>query len=133
MEYHRSYTLGEDKEAGKQWAGAVLHTAKQEGYEPFWEQLLELRKDCCSRARQKAVDRLLSYVSDRRKVIRYEGFLAHGRQIGSGPMESQCRAVPGRVKGPGKRWDADDAEVLMVLEAMPQDRQGATIRQGAPN
>jgi len=43
-----------------------------------------------------------------------------GLQIGSGPTESQCKQVPRRVKGRGKRWDAANAESVMALEAMEQ-------------
>lgn len=129
----RRAIFGEESEAGKQWAGTVLHTAKHQGYEPFWERLLELRKNCRGRARRKAADGLLNYVSDRRKMIRYPEFLAHGWQIGSGPMESQCRVVPDRVKGPGKRWDADNAEAVMALEALHQSRQWAPFWKAALN
>ena len=66
-------------------------------------------------------------------MIRYPEFLAHGWQIGSGPMESQCRVVPDRVKGPGKRWDADNAEAVMALEALHQSRQWAALWQAALN
>src|SRR5207247_11317814 len=86
----RRTIFGDENEAGKQWAGDVLHTVKHQGYEPFWEQLLELRKNSRGPVRRKAADGLLNYVSDRRKMIRYPEFLAHGWQIGSGPMESQC-------------------------------------------
>jgi hypothetical protein len=129
----RRVIFGEENPAGKQWAGALLHTAKHEGYGPLWEQLLELRKNTRGQARRKAADRLLNYVSDRREMIRYPEFLAHGWQIGSGPMESQCRVVPDRVKGPGKRWDADNAEAVMALEALHQSRQWAGLWQAALN
>jgi hypothetical protein len=118
----RRVVFGEENAAGKQWAGTLLHTAKHEGYEPLWERLLEMRKGARGQARRKAANGLLNYVSDRREMIRYPEFLAHGWQIGSGPMESQCRVVPDRVKGPGKRWDADNAEAVMALEALHQSR-----------
>ena len=51
-------------------------------------------------------------------MIRYPEFMARGWQIGSGPTESQCRLLPDRLKGAGMRWDADNAEAVMVLEAM---------------
>jgi hypothetical protein len=123
----RRVIFGEESEAGKEWAGTLLHTAKHEGYEPLWERLLALRKDARGQARRKAADGLLHYVSDRREMIRYPEFLAHGWQIGSGPMESQCRVVPDRVKGPGKRWDADNAEAVMALEAVHQSRQWSAL------
>lgn len=116
----RRAIFGEEDEAGKQRAGALLHVAKHEGYEPLWEQLLALRKQSRGPAKRKAADGLVHYVSDRREMIRYPEFLDHGWQIGSGPIESQCRVVPDRVKGPGKRWDADNAEAVMALEAIDQ-------------
>lgn len=116
----RRAIFGEEDEAGKQRTGQLLHVAKHEGYGPFREQVLELRKQSRGPAKRKAVDGLLHYVSDRREMIRYPEFLAHGWQIGSGPIESQCRVVPDRVKGPGKRWDADNAEAVMALEAVDQ-------------
>lgn len=116
----RRTIFGEEDEAGKKRAGDLLHVAKHQGYQPLWEQLLELRKQSRGPAKRKAADGLLNYVSDRREMIRYPQFLAHGWQIGSGPIESQCRVVPDRVKGPGKRWDADNAEAVMALEAVDQ-------------
>lgn len=118
----RRITFGEEDAAGKAWAGALLHTAKHEGYEPLWEGLLEWRKKQRGVKRREA-DRLVHYVTDRREMIRYPEFLAKGWQIGSGPTESQCRLLPDRIKGPGMRWDADNAEAVMALEAMEQSGQ----------
>ena len=53
-------------------------------------------------------------------MIQYPEFLEQGRHIGSGPTESMCRATTERLKGVGMRWDADNAEALMALEALDQ-------------
>ena len=53
-------------------------------------------------------------------MIKYPEFLEQGRQIGSGPTESMCKAVKQRVKGRGMRWDGDNAESIMALEALEQ-------------
>ena len=111
---------GVDAAEGKALAGRWLHTVKHQGYEPFREALLEERGQLRCKAQKAAMDQLLNYVSDRREMIRYPEFLAHGWQIGSGPMESQCRVIPDRIKGPGKRWDRDNAEAIMAIEAMHQ-------------
>jgi hypothetical protein len=123
----RRDSFGEEDETGKKLAAQWLHTVKHEGYQPFWEKLLETRKQCRGKARRKAIDGLLHYVAERREMIRYPEFLAHGWQIGSGPMESQCRVVPDRVKGGGKRWDADNAEAVMQFEALKQSRAWTTF------
>jgi hypothetical protein len=118
----RRILFGEQNEQGQRVADDLLHTAKHEGYPPLREKLLMLRQQKRG-AKRKEADRLIDYVSDRREMIRYPEFIAKGWQIGSGPMESQCRVTPDRVKGPGKRWDMDHAEEIMALEAMYQSGQ----------
>jgi hypothetical protein len=119
----RRIIFGEEDAAGKQRAGELLHTVKHEGYQPLWEDLLKLRKESRGQARRKEADRLLHYVAERKEMIRYPEFLAKGWQIGSGPTESQCRVLPDRLKGSGMRWDGDNAEAVMALEAMRQSNQ----------
>ena len=76
-------------------------------------------------AKRKAALALLNYRSERDDMIRYQEFIEQGRQIGSGPTESMCKATRQRVKGRGMRWDADNAEALMALEALTQSGQWA--------
>ena len=49
--------------------------------------------------------------------------LANGWQIGSGPTDATCKALTARLKGPGMRWDADNAEAIVALEALTQNGQ----------
>jgi hypothetical protein len=128
----RRIVFGEDNADGKCLAQDLLHTVKHEGYAPMRQKLMELRAKT-RRAKRAETDRLIEYVSDRREMIRYPQFLANGWQIGSGPMESQCRVVPDRVKGSGKRWDADNAEAIMALEAMYQSGQWVEYWKQAMN
>jgi hypothetical protein len=53
-------------------------------------------------------------------MIRYKEFKEAGRQIGSGPTESMCKATTLRVKGRGRKWDGDNVEAVMTLEALDQ-------------
>ena len=86
------------------------------------QQLLEwrvgLRRGC-----RAAADRLLNYVSEREDMIKYPEFSAKGWQIGSGPTEATCKTLTARLKGSGMRWDADNAEALLALEALTQSGQ----------
>jgi hypothetical protein len=104
---------------GQRWAAGVLHTAKHQGYEALREELVTWKGPLRGRKRQ-AAEQLLGYVTDRREMIQYPEFLEQGRHIGSGPTESMCRATTERIKGVGMRWDADNAEGLMALEALDQ-------------
>ena len=118
----KNTVFGEKNPLGDKWVGDILHNVKHEGYQRIWNDLLELRKETRG-VKRKEVDRMLAYASDRREMIRYPEFIAKGWQIGSGPMESQCRVLSDRVRGSGMRWDADNAEAVMALEAMEQSNQ----------
>ena len=81
--------------------------------------------DCRLRATgssRATVDRLLGYMSERREMIRYPQFLARGWQIGSGPIEAQCKTATSRVKGSAKRWDSVNAEAVMALACLDNSR-----------
>jgi hypothetical protein len=118
----RREIYGEEDESGKEWAGDLLHRFKHDGCEKTWQQLLEWRIGL-RRGLRKAADRLLNYVSERREMIKYPEFQAKGWQIGSGPTEATCKTLTARLKGSGMRWDADNAEALMGLEALTQSGQ----------
>jgi len=115
----RRETFGEESAAGKQWTTEVLHTARHEGYEPLWDQLCDWRGQQRGKKRASA-DRVLHYVAERREMIAYDEFDRRGWHVGSGPIEAMCKATTRRLKGPGMRWDVDNAEAMMALESMYQ-------------
>jgi hypothetical protein len=117
----RREIYGEDDEAAKEWAGDLLHVFKHDGYESAWSRLLEWR--LALKRGRAAADRLLNYVSERREMIRYPEFRSKGWQIGSGPTEATCKTLTARLKGSGMRWDGDNAEAIMALEALTQSGQ----------
>ena len=110
----------DDKARGYAWAGALLHTAKHEGYEKLRDELQAWKATVRGAAHRQAAEQVVNYVTDRRAMIQYPKFLELGRQIGSGPTESMCKATTQRIKGRGMRWDGDNAESIMALEALEQ-------------
>jgi len=110
----------DEKAPGNVWVGRVLHAAKHEGYEKLRDELLEWKKGLRGAKKRKAGELLVNYVTDRREMILYPKFRELGRQIGSGPTESMCKATTQRIKGRGMRWDGDNAESIMALEAIDQ-------------
>ena len=110
----------DEKAPGNVWVGQVLHTAKHEGYEKLREQLQEWKGGRHGASHLQAAEQLLNYVTDRRAMIQYPKFLERGRPIGSGPTETMCQATTQRIKGRGMRWDGDNAESIMALEALEQ-------------
>jgi hypothetical protein len=110
----------DEKAPGNVWVGQVLHTAKHEGYKRLRDQLQEWKAGLRGASHLAAAEQLLNYVTDRREMIQYPKFQELGRQIGSGPTESMCKATTQRIKGRGMRWDGDNAESIMALEALEQ-------------
>lgn len=105
---------------GNAWAAGVLHVAKHEGYGALRDTLVGWKGTLRGRKQRQAAEALIGYVTDRREMVLYPEFRALGRQIGSGPTESMCKATTQRVKGVGMRWDGDNAEAIMALEALEQ-------------
>jgi hypothetical protein len=116
----RRAAFGEEDEAGRAWAAEILHTAKHDGYAALWERLTAWRAGLRSPKKREAADGLLHYVAKREEMIRYPEFQAKGWQIGSGPTEAMCKTTTARLKGSGMRWDADNAEAVMALDALEQ-------------
>ena len=112
-------TFGEENATGEQWAKDLMHQVRHEGYDRFWDGLVAWRGKQRGRKRKEA-DRLLNYVSSRKDMTDYPRCERNGWRISSSTTESECGAVPHRVKGPGKRWDADNAEAVIALEALYQ-------------
>jgi hypothetical protein len=119
----RRKVFGEEDEAGKTWAGDLLHTLKHDGYESAWEILTRWRAALRGPSKKHAADRLLNYVGDRRDMIRYPEFAKKQWQIGSGPTESRCKTSTSRLKGRGRRWDADNAEATAALTTLQDSHQ----------
>lgn len=105
--------------AAQQWSEQTVHTLRHEGYDAFWEKLCQLRTGLRG-GKRASVDRLMHYVAERKDMMNYVEWERCGLHIGSGPVESMCKVTTQRIKGPGMRWDAGNAEAMMALEALHQ-------------
>lgn len=68
--------------------------------------------------RHEALRSLHQYVGKRVAMTDYPTFRALGYDCGSGPTESCCGTLTSRLKGPGMRWDTDNAEAMMALASL---------------
>ena len=112
-------TLGEKTKAGEAFSNDALHTARHESYEKFFATLVDWRSGLRG-GKRKIADRLLNYVAERKEMIIYDQCEQRGWDVGTGPMESMCGVTTDRIKGRGRRWDIDNAEAMMALEALEQ-------------
>jgi hypothetical protein len=120
--YHNSEHVGQaaaQTNAASDWLHQTLHVLRHEGYDPFFQRLLDWRTPLRG-CKRKAAEELIQYVAARREMIRYEQCDARGLDVGSGPMESMCGVTTDRIKGRGRRWDLENAEAMMALEALYQ-------------
>ena len=115
--------FGESSPEGQAWVQEMLHTVKHEGYEPFWQKLVERRATTRSPIKRRALDGLMHYAMERQEMINYPEHQKHGWDIGSGPMESMCKVTTRRLRTRGARWDRDNAQAVMALEALVQSQQ----------
>lgn len=121
----RRRVFGEDDPAGSAWAEDQLHTLRHEPPEVGWRKMMEWRGSLRSRANRKAADDLLGYVGERREMLRYAECDEHGWDVGSGPIESMCKQLTHRLKGPGMRWDRQNIQAITALECLYQSGQDA--------
>ncbi len=120
--YHASEHVGQaamQTNTAKPWLEQTLHVLRHEGYGPFFQRLLDWRTPLRGSKREEA-ERLIQYVAARQDMVRYEQCDARGLDVGSGPMESMCGVTTDRIKGRGRRWDLENAEAMMALEALYQ-------------
>jgi hypothetical protein len=68
--------------------------------------------------KHEALVSLRDYVSNRVAMTDYPAFRQLGYDCGSGPTEAQCGMLTDRLKGPGMRWDKDNAESMMALASV---------------
>lgn len=123
--YHFGEHVGEAgkatlvEEQAKEWIPSVLHEARHVGYSSMFQQLIDWRGKL--RGGKRAVaDRLINYAAQRQDMMGYERCDEHGWDVGSGPMESMCGVTTDRIKGRGRRWNLENAEAVMELEALHQ-------------
>jgi len=63
----------------------------------------------------KAVAEVLSYFRTHRARMRYARLRQDGYHIGSGAVESTCKQILNRVRGPGMRWSETGLECILAL------------------
>jgi hypothetical protein len=110
---------GEGTPQAKEWADRLLGAIRHEGFAAF-DALLEqcLDDNAASPGIQAALSKLRQYVSQRQGMVNYPYFEAQGWPIGSGPTESMAGVLTARIRGRGRRWDADNIDCVMALQAI---------------
>lgn len=112
---------GETNPKARDWQKKMLDASWQQGSLVMLHRLANYERRHTGENRQ-ALAGLRKYVEPRTNMTDYPRFVEQGYDCGSGPTESQCGTTTARVKGPGMRWDADNADAMLALSALDHSR-----------
>ena len=124
--YHAVEHLGDlaralhpaDESTREEWLDRWRHRLKHEGGRIVLDALRSLPADGRESVR-KVHDEVTGYFANHVHRMDYPTYQAKGWAIGSGPIESACKAVIGkRMKNGGMRWGEDGADQMCHLRAL---------------
>lgn len=108
---------GELNPKAKDWQKKMLDAAWEQGSLVMLHRLGPYERRHTGENRETLAT-LRGYVEPRTSMTDYPRFIEQGYDCGSGPTESQCNTTTARVKGPGMRWDNDNADAMLALSAL---------------
>lgn len=107
---------GEGTDRAQSWSGRYKVLLIQAGGLALLKRLKKCRyKDP---DRQGAVDKLVGYLQRNWHRMRYDDYVADDYPISSGPMESFCKQLGARLKGPGMRWSTSNVDAMAALTSL---------------
>jgi len=67
----------------------------------------------------KSLAKVIKYLSNHKKLMKYNEYIELGFPIGTGVVESTCKTlVKDRMEGSGKRWSLNGAEAMLKLRSI---------------
>jgi hypothetical protein len=109
----------DDEGRGRRWAEPWSRRLRAEGGRKVRDALRRIRWK--TPARRAALEPLLRYLENQADRLDYPTYEAAGYPISSGPMESFCKQLGRRLKGPGMRWGRPNVDPLASLLSLWAD------------
>ncbi len=104
---------GEYTEQFREWSQRYTSLLMERGGAALLKRLKKCRyKDT---EKQAALEKLIGYLSRNWPRMRYDEYAEGGYPISSGPMESFCKQLGARLKGPGMRWSTSNVDAIAAL------------------
>jgi hypothetical protein len=109
-----------DKDAQKAeaWREEMMGCVWEQGSLVLLDRLGSYLRHHPTGPKYEALEALRDYLRKRVAMTDYPAFRHLGYDCGSGPTESLCGQLTDRLKGPGMRWDKDNAEAMMALASL---------------
>ena len=115
--------FGEGDKQALLWKEQMMAVAKENGSLVMLDRLGQCLAELTDDDKRKELENLREYVSKRIAMTDYPSFLERGYDIGSGPTESFCGCLTKRLKGPGMKWDKNNAQAVMALASVYYSNQ----------
>lgn len=107
---------GEGTPRATQWARQRCEELQLDGGRKLWDRLRRARfKDP---DQQQAIDDLVHYLDRHAHHMDYPTYTRRGWPISSGAMESFCKQLGRRLKGPGMRWNLTSIDPMAALVSL---------------
>jgi hypothetical protein len=105
-----------DEGKARAWARRYCADLEDYGGKALWRRLRHARYK--EPGRQEAVDTLRGYLLRHADRLDYPTYQARGWPISSGSMESFCKQLGQRLKGPGMRWSLQNLDPMAALVSL---------------
>ena len=107
---------GSNSPVGLVWAKRHAHILRQEGAMGLIGSLkrIHYRKN----SKQKTLTSLIKFFVRHASLMDYPAYEKAGWPISSGPMESFCKQLGTRLKGPGMRWSVTNVNPMAALVSL---------------
>jgi hypothetical protein len=121
--------FGEGTAKAQSWAKRYCEELRVYGGRPVWHSLRRVRyKDP---PRQQALEALLTYLDRQAERLDYPTYEYLGYPISNGQMESFCKQLGQRLKGPGMRWSVRNVDSMAALVSLWSDGRWDSYWQSA--
>lgn len=111
---------GEGSDKAGAWAKRWCDELYTRGGKAVWDRLRRARFKHPDA--QAALDQLLGYLNRHKDRMDYPRYRREKIPISSGPMESTCKQLGLRLKGPGMRWRQDNLTPMATLISLWNDQ-----------
>ena len=106
----------DSKDKAHQWAQRYCEALEDSGGYALWDRLRHARY--AEPDRQKAVEALRKYLHKNSNRLAYPVYKSRGYPNSSGTMESFCKQLGQRMKGPGMRWNTNNVTAMATLVSL---------------
>lgn len=120
---------GEGTPKAAAWARRWCDELYTRGGQAVWDRLRRARFK--HPEKQEALDPLLGFLRRHKNRMDYPRLRRENLPISSGPMESTCKQLGQRLKGPGMRWRSDNLTPMAHLVSLWNDQRWDTYWQKA--